>query len=804
MANAEFLSTEYDDMVRPHIVIEYDITPPARNEGGFVNKKSGIVYKNASTQTIPKSRANQATKATRDAQTIHYTTHSSQTRRETGTQMPKPGVAIFEDGDRIMIPQEYFTADQWEALLQETALKIQRWTRGYLARKRLKEMKEEEKQRKLEVVQKSTVQSKEEDVQKIREMERRTHPTTKADFDILYAELQAWMQQETERINSLGLSEEERLAALAVLLSHETRIIQTIDRMKLDAKQENKEYKINSMLEKMSQPKEIRLRDNKDGAQLAQIHTPSTTRARELADLYKALKLTGLTIDERLDILLLVKNTIKEFDCMLTRELVDLIDREGDLLNRGRPEKTLKGLRERICQLFLQFIETPEFNPEAERFLKVPKDVMIRPNTKIFGQQHAQTSQKTTERKKAQPRIVKQATPQQRKTPARQAKKEREEAREGQGDEEYAEERKVAERSVAPTVQDSQTGTEAETADAGTGEEGTNTQQEETRPAQEQEDAGTGEEGTQVEQGEGEADGESGTLPEKADIVFFSDEWENKEIQQTGNEFVAHQPESEMVKEEDIVKFEQGELDEIVKQHAEEKEAADKEADEIAQAKAERQEKGEGEFQSFEEPADEGEQTQQEEEGAETRQEEGGMEEVDELAEVDENEAEEEKGDEDGKREQSRSGSSQEYPLDPDKPEIVFFTDEWNHEEILVTGEGFVTANAENEMVNEEEVMMFDDEDLDNIMAQQAAEKVAEEKEQKEIEQIKEERRQRGEGEFQTFEEAAEAEDEDEGETHEEGDAVHEEDAIQEEDEGGIDEVGEVDEGEDWGEEGED
>jgi len=59
------------------------------------------------------------------------------------------------------------------------------------------------------------------------------------------------MEQETERINSLGLPEEERLAALAVLLSHETRIIQTIDKLKIDAKAENTETRINKMLEEV-------------------------------------------------------------------------------------------------------------------------------------------------------------------------------------------------------------------------------------------------------------------------------------------------------------------------------------------------------------------------------------------------------------------------------------------------------------------------------------------------------------------------------------------------------------------------
>lgn len=48
-------------------------------------------------------------------------------------------------------------------------------------------------------------------------------------------------------------------------------------------------------------------------------------------------------MDERLDILLNTKWTVKEYDANLTREIVDLIDREADMLNRGRPEKSLEG-----------------------------------------------------------------------------------------------------------------------------------------------------------------------------------------------------------------------------------------------------------------------------------------------------------------------------------------------------------------------------------------------------------------------------------------------------------------------------
>lgn len=67
-----------------------------------------------------------------------------------------------------------------------------------------------------------------------------------------------------------------------------------------------------------------------------EVHTPFTVRSKEPADIYNGLKLKNLTIDERLDILLNTKWTVKEWDCNLTREIVELIDREADMLNRGK------------------------------------------------------------------------------------------------------------------------------------------------------------------------------------------------------------------------------------------------------------------------------------------------------------------------------------------------------------------------------------------------------------------------------------------------------------------------------------
>merc|ERR1712139_486528 len=102
----------------------------------------------------------------------------------------------------------------------------------------------------------------------------------------------------------------------------ETKLLQTIDKLKIQANSSNRDAKIKKTLESMSKPK---VWAQSDG-ETTTVHTPFTTRAKELTDLYTGLRLPLLTVDERLDVLLHVKWTVKEFDCNLTREIVDLID----------------------------------------------------------------------------------------------------------------------------------------------------------------------------------------------------------------------------------------------------------------------------------------------------------------------------------------------------------------------------------------------------------------------------------------------------------------------------------------------
>jgi len=209
------------------------------------------------------------------------------------------------------------------------------------------------------------------DLRHKREVERRMHPRSFEDFSVLYKELEAWRLSEAKRIQTSEFDEATRRAAQRELLQKETKLLQTIDKLKIQANGQNRDSKIKKTLESMSKPKVWAQNDG----ETTTVHTPFTTRAKELMDLYSGLRLPLLTVDERLDVLLHVKWTVKEFDCNLTREVVDLIDREADMLNRGRPEKSFTGLRKRLSNLFLQFIETPEFNPEAMRFQKVARQL---------------------------------------------------------------------------------------------------------------------------------------------------------------------------------------------------------------------------------------------------------------------------------------------------------------------------------------------------------------------------------------------------------------------------------------------
>eukprot|EP00878_Enallax_costatus_P040749 GHUV01047112.1.p1 GENE.GHUV01047112.1~~GHUV01047112.1.p1 ORF type:complete len:236 (+),score=93.19 GHUV01047112.1:695-1402(+) len=135
-----------------HVTI--DITPLQQNPkpflGGYRHKQNGIVYHHACSQTPPQPKQQRGGKGvaaaaaslerleklTRQTQTVKAASTSSQTVREAATQMARPGLELDTSGDRVLEARPYIPAavvDEWRARAAQT---IQRYTRGWLARRR--------------------------------------------------------------------------------------------------------------------------------------------------------------------------------------------------------------------------------------------------------------------------------------------------------------------------------------------------------------------------------------------------------------------------------------------------------------------------------------------------------------------------------------------------------------------------------------------------------------------------------------------------------------------------------------------
>jgi hypothetical protein len=341
--------------------------------GGYRSKKTRVEFHHACAQTDRPPPSAEAVAAAsnrfhRETQTAVEATRSQQAVREASTQMEASFVHLAAEGDVLLAPLPYFDADALSALRLEKTTDIQRYARCWFARRMAAALRAAAKAARLEAAERATRTAAELEVHQAREIERRLHPRTAADFEILYSELEAWRLSETARIEAGP--EDSRHGALHALLLKEQKLLQTIDRLKLHAGSEARDRNVASVLQQMAAPKAWEMSDG----ELAHVHTPFTTRAKELMELYNGLKLQHLGVDERLDVLLHVKWTVKEFDCALTRDITELIDREADMLNRGRAEATLSGLRKRLSNLFLGFLQTAEFNPEAARFNKAPLD----------------------------------------------------------------------------------------------------------------------------------------------------------------------------------------------------------------------------------------------------------------------------------------------------------------------------------------------------------------------------------------------------------------------------------------------
>lgn len=345
--------------------------------GGYRSRRTGVEYHNAAVQTLPKRRPDKGVETfERDTQTVTVRNKYQQVMFDAATQMTKTGCIVSEMTDKLITPSRYETADEYHEKKLKKVIILQKHWRRWLAEQYVSSLREERIKR-LEWEKQEAIRKQKEREERIRrEFERRMNPKTKEDFDLLYHTLEIWRQDELRLINQTT-SGAARKAALCGLLEQEAQLIASVGRHKIVADVENKQKRIQMFLDNTAAPKHWIAYDGN----VTEMDTPDTIRAQQLRDIYRSISREELNPTERLDVLLTLKQTVKEHDCRLTRDIVELIDREADLIMRGILDPSLAGLRKRICTLFLQYCKTPLFNPEAAKHIRVPADpAMLRSN----------------------------------------------------------------------------------------------------------------------------------------------------------------------------------------------------------------------------------------------------------------------------------------------------------------------------------------------------------------------------------------------------------------------------------------
>lgn len=104
---------------------------------------------------------------------------------------------------------------------------------------------------------------------------------TPNDFKLLHSELEEWKKHETSLVREIDVSEEEKKEALIKLLHRETRLLQTIEKLRVQANKKNRRAAVDQKMLEMGQPKTWEL---KNGVRI-EVTTPGTERARELMQL---------------------------------------------------------------------------------------------------------------------------------------------------------------------------------------------------------------------------------------------------------------------------------------------------------------------------------------------------------------------------------------------------------------------------------------------------------------------------------------------------------------------------------------
>ncbi|XP_042878556.1 IQ and ubiquitin-like domain-containing protein [Penaeus japonicus] len=347
--------------------------------GGFRHKVSGLHYHNATTQTHPPRRP-RAAQVTRGTQTVKTRPCGTQTCRNAHTQTTHHHPLLLTPMATLLTPMAFSPAHRYDV---SKVVEVQRMVRGWLARKRVRRLKQERRRLNNSTSESTTASTRQ--VDSANSISDNSISTTSSHkrwrgavpMAELYSRLEAWRRRQVAQITA-SLTGQERRRALVALLDKETELLRSLEAHRAVRSARRRNAAITLFLQEVSRAQVWKVGGRAGGVE---VETPETEPVRTLASLASALQ-QDASAEVRGQQFNSVFNTVERFrpshgdpdeTSRTARELGTLARRGLHLLARGTSDSRLRGLRKRLHALiitYLQQVQTRSSVPMQPRLVR--------------------------------------------------------------------------------------------------------------------------------------------------------------------------------------------------------------------------------------------------------------------------------------------------------------------------------------------------------------------------------------------------------------------------------------------------
>lgn len=341
--------------------------------GGYRNKKTRKVYYHAASQTEHKnaklfsSRVHSVGLYTRETQTLlPLVDEGINTASEKCTQMVQSEVYIPTITDKILTARPYQAYEEKNKLMTpEAAARIlQKAWKLFIRKKQLHDSyKSQAEEREAKQQYKGSSLAEFHKLQ-LSLFTKDCFPSTRGDFYDLYNKVGEWKSHQVEELKELKSGFAYKVA-LADVQKKELEGLLAIEEQRIRARDENLSHQDIMFLEGTARS---RVRKYPKG-NVTIVDDLNIQRARNFKEQFASYMRKDVTKTERIEILSCMKNFLAGFDAVdLTGDLIELIDREIDMINMEIEDKHLSILKKRFESLFINLAKNPEFNPQAKYY----------------------------------------------------------------------------------------------------------------------------------------------------------------------------------------------------------------------------------------------------------------------------------------------------------------------------------------------------------------------------------------------------------------------------------------------------